>query len=530
MSNTTYTAITIGPIYKTISDAKRTRAVWAASYFFSWFSRRILEEAMNANMQVFLPDTSGVQKDANGKFQGLKSKNGAGFYADRLYFINDEHTNKDKLKQIVEQLYLELTQKSLKDKDFISNYLNVHIIEKTITEDDLKNNYPLAILNNILDQKELHQNFNFDFEENKLQALLNKKNGEDSFLSVDAFGNEKQRVFKSISEIATTSFARDKQFNVNYKKAVLNDLKSKGEGDLMEELRKSNLPLMPAHKYFAVLYADGDNIGKLLKDINQKNLDLKKFSKSLFDFGQKAEKTIADYGGSGIYLGGEDILVFAPVVCLNKDNTAEQYTIFKLIEQLDEDFAQTVQQYAKENSLPIPTLSFGVMTAYYKHPLKEVMNKAYNLLSEKAKEGNKNKIAFLFQKHSGQQFEAIIDKNDSKTTQLIYGLIEQYCKKPKTQEDKADELLSSIIQRYRDAVFVQLFSESIENKTLEALFQNFFNEKIHKDSANPKTQFLEAVKNFSESIYKQYEDKTLAIKNIFTVLRFIHFVNSQKEN
>lgn len=67
----TYTALTIGPIYKTFSDAKRTRSVWAASYFFSWFIRRILEEALNKNMQVFLPDVSMV-KEIKGKYVGVK--------------------------------------------------------------------------------------------------------------------------------------------------------------------------------------------------------------------------------------------------------------------------------------------------------------------------------------------------------------------------------------------------------------------------------------------------------------------------
>jgi CRISPR-associated protein Cmr2 len=77
MSNTTYTAITIGPILKTFFEAKRTRAVWAASYFYSWISRRILEDSVNQEMQVFLPDIS-LMKVENNKKIGIKSKFGAG--------------------------------------------------------------------------------------------------------------------------------------------------------------------------------------------------------------------------------------------------------------------------------------------------------------------------------------------------------------------------------------------------------------------------------------------------------------------
>jgi len=524
---TTYLAITIGPIYKTLAEAKRTRAVWAASYFFSWFVRRILEEAMDTEMQVFLPDISQITKDESDKHQGLKGKNGAGLYADRLYFIKDKNTTKEKLNTIIDKLFDEIVTKrnSSISKEFIGNYMNVHIIEKTISDDDLKDDKsPLEILNQILDNKELHQNYNSDFEINPLQQLFSRNTNADNFLSEDAFGQQSDRIFKSVSEIATESFNRQEDTKSKYAKLVNESLKD-DKIELLDSLIKENFPLMPHHKYFAVIYADGDNIGRLLKDINKNNLEIKQFSKSLIDFGLKAEETIADYGGSAIYLGGEDILAFVPIVCIDKKNTATQQTLFKLIEKLDKDFEDTVQKFADDNKLSVPTLSFGVMAAYYKHPLKEVMNTAHHLLEAKAKESNKNKIAFMFQKHSGQQFECILEKQKESTRQ-IYALIEKYCNTP---NDRTDELLSSIIQKFRDNVFTELFIESIKAETLEDFFKNTFNEKTHTSSG--KATFLGEVKTISEKIYNDYNcDKQLAIKNIFAVLRFIHFVNSKKDN
>ena len=38
----TYFALTIGPIYKTLSQAQRTREFWGSSYMFSWIMREII--------------------------------------------------------------------------------------------------------------------------------------------------------------------------------------------------------------------------------------------------------------------------------------------------------------------------------------------------------------------------------------------------------------------------------------------------------------------------------------------------------
>ena len=39
-----YIALTIGPIYKTLAFAKRTRELWAASYIFSHMMEEIVEK------------------------------------------------------------------------------------------------------------------------------------------------------------------------------------------------------------------------------------------------------------------------------------------------------------------------------------------------------------------------------------------------------------------------------------------------------------------------------------------------------
>lgn len=524
----TYITLTIGPIYRTLSEAKRTRAVWAASYFFSWFMRRILEEAKIENLSIFLPDDSEI----------YTAKYGAGLYADRLYFRQEEKTTKAALEKIAEKVIKEVEIESNGEikADFLRAYLNLHLIEKEITDEEVKqkDSYPLAILNAALDQKELQQNYNFDFETNQLQEyFVNKTRDDETFLAADAFPNQNERQFRSISEIATTSFSRLPKLKDNYNQAVRKSFKE--DKDLMQELK--SFDMKPHHKYFAVIYADGDYIGKILAEVhkNIEKLEIKDFSKALFEFGKKAEEAIYNYGGNGIYLGGEDILAFVPAACVQEGGQIRA-TFFQLIQDLDKAFEETVAKYADDNKLTIPSMSYGIMLSYYKNPLKEAMKEAHSLLDDKAKKRTcKNAIAFRFQKHSGQYMECVIEKSKKCSLSAIYEVIEKYCKveidvsdeKTKINLDKREKLLSSIIQRFRDEVFVNLYFEATKNKNLAAFFANFFNEDIHK--TDDKAVFLNDVKNLSEKIINDYPDINDCKNILFTVLRYIHFINSQRE-
>ena len=512
----TYLAVTIGPIYKTFAEAKRTRAVWAASYFFSWFMRNVLEKANEQKLNIFLPYSDKI----------YKGKYGSGFYADRLYFIKDENTTKEKLQEIIKCVIKEVQKETNNtvSESFLTSYLNMHLIEKEIKEEELQvdtDTHPLKILNQLLDNKELQQNYTFNFDTNPLQKYFVNKSKE-SYIAKDAFGENKDRKFRSIAEISTTTLQRKNESE--YIRALNIEFKNE-DIDLIDELKKAPFQLKPHHKYFAVVYADGDNIGELLKEINQHDLNIKEFSKSLFAFGKKAEEIISDYGGNGIYLGGEDVLTFAPAACLSIDKT-KTHTLFYLIRQLDIAFDETVAKYAKENStdkinLTIPTMSYGVMLSYYKNPLKEAMTDAHKLLDEKAKSNCKNAIAFRFQKHSGQYMECLINKHNTASSNAVYSLIEKYCNDLNT---KSTEILSSIIQHFRDEVFVQLYITATVNDNLEHFFSNYFNEKIHSDN-----KFLEDVKLFSKIIIKDYPKTEDSKAVLYTVLRYIHFINSDKE-
>jgi CRISPR-associated protein Cmr2 len=523
--NNKYLALTIGPIYETFAQVKRTRAVWAASYFFSWFLKQVVRKT-HKDFKILLPalNEEGII---------FHSRFGSGLYADRIYFEPSAKTKAD-LEKIVDDVISKIAEDIDKSntiiiEEYMKQYLNLHIIELEISEkEDV-----LKTLNDLLDLKELTQNYAFKNEGNFLITFLeNRDKLKESILSKDAFGDKfNVRHFRSIPEIATTTLERTVD-NAKYIKALRKDFKNE-DTDLIDELKKQDFKILPFHKYYAVLYADGDNIGSLLKlmPVTEKTGLLQEFSTKIFEFGIAAERIFAEYGGNGIYLGGEDVLAFIPVACINEAKTATS-TLFKLIHDLDICFKKFVGDFAEKNNFPVPTLSYGIMVSYIKHPLKEAMQKAHALMDEVAKKMPcKNSIGLHFQKHSGQYMECCIEKSKTCSWDYIKELVNEYTinlHEPKESE-RNDELLSGVIHRLKDDMYFEVFALAARGKRLEPFFENFFDEKVHKGDDNPRQAFLKKVRGLSERVFNDYPDNQQCRDILFTVLRFIHFVNSEKE-
>lgn len=69
-------------------------------------------------------------------------------------------------------------------------------------------------------------------------------------------------------------------------------------------------------KYYAVVYADADGMGKFLQELSRKDTceaDTKLFSERCLSYDVKAAEVINDYGGMAIYAGGDDLLFLAPL-------------------------------------------------------------------------------------------------------------------------------------------------------------------------------------------------------------------------
>lgn len=429
-----YIALTIGPIYKTLKNAKKPKDLFASSYIFSYIMKNIIKEFKDRTfITPYIKDGSIFDENSP-----------VGLFHDRFIFESiDGDLSKlemiiiDVCNDIASQLGLEHLQ--------VKEYLQINYFEKEL--DDSKN--PILELTPYLDTKELF--FQISQDETFAKSLRRKKGDDDNFLTAG--------------------------------KNIIDDLKK-----------------LSHNNYYCVVHADGDNMLKAIEDKNK----IENVSKNLFEYCKESNKLIKDFGGQTIYAGGDDLLFFAPV--LNKDKNK---TIFELCEKISNIF---------NTKIPSATLSFGISINYVKFPLYEAVENSRELLFTKAKNDQRNNIAFNVTKHSGQSFETIINKSNKE----VYDNFLVFTSNIKGGEDM-DNFLHSIhhkIDTYKTTI--NLIANNKEK--LQNFFDNYFNESIHKEYKS----FFESLIDF---IYVVYQDKTIKnkLELIYATLRFVKFVQGDKK-
>jgi CRISPR-associated protein Cmr2 len=151
------------------------------------------------------------------------------------------------------------------------------------------------------------------------------------------------------------------------------------------------------YPYYALLIADGDNMGELinqLPDIESHSLLSQKLSQFAADLPLQIEK---DYSGTCIYAGGEDILAYLPL-----------HTALEFSAAINKDF---------KKALPT-TLSGGLVIAHHLTPLNEVMQLAREAEKASKKTVSKNALTVVLSKRSGTE-TVITDKWEQLTNRLL---------------------------------------------------------------------------------------------------------------
>ena len=468
-----YIALTIGPIYKTLSNAKKTRELWGGSYIFSYIMKEIIKKFQDREFIVPYVDKNILEKPQE-----------IGLFHDRMIF-EAKNGDKEKMKQVIDEVFFNISKHSDIDKEFLKEYFQLHYNEFET------NKNPIVEISPYLDTMELM--FQVTNQENKLQKFLKNRINK-SFLVEDAFG-KKRTSFPSLPEIALSGIDK------NLIEKVLNSEKvKKDELEIYEDERIKPL-LKPYHKYIAIIQADGDNMSKVINSLETKN-DFKIFSNNLFKYCQKSNELIDKFGGITIFAGGDDLLFFAPVISKNGD------TIFNLCNNISNSFNEIFKEY---NTTPKPTLSFGVNITYYKYPLYEALENARYLLFAKAKNKNRNNIAFQVTKHSGQSFDAVIHKGNEK----IYKEFLKFVKIISNEKDDTNFLHS--IHHKIDSYKTILETIKNDKAKLENFFDNYFNENEH----NEYREFFDSLIDF---IYISQD-----LNMVYSTLRFIKFVKGDKK-
>jgi len=428
-----YIALTIGPIYKTLANAKKPKELFSGSYLFSYIMKHIIKEFKSRNFIVpYIKDDSIF--DENIKI---------GLFHDRFIFEAESEDYKLLKNKVVPKVLSSVASALNISYDDLNSYLQINIVQKELNRDE----NPILKLTPYLESAELFY-----------QASQNSK-----------------------------KIIKDKNNFLSENKGIVDDLK---------ELAHNN--------YYAIVHADGDKMGEVIKDKN----NIENVSKNLFEYCKTSNSLIKSYGGQTIFAGGDDLLFIAPTV--SKDKTK---TIFELCDEISKDFDNRFKNKA--------TLSFGVQVSYIKFPLYEALQNSRELLFTKAKNTQRNNIAFRVTKHSGQSFESIIHK----TNKEVYDNFLIFTSNITQDKKGMDNFLHSIHHKI-DANKTAISQIANDKNRLKNFFDNYFNNDIHKE-------YKEFFQQLIEFIYEVFQDKEIKedekLNTVYASLRFIKFMQGDKK-
>lgn len=470
----TYLAFTLGPIYKTLLKARKTRELWISSYMFSYLMRLLLLEIREKQIgKILAPDINLIAD--------YMTFHGAGVFNDRCMielfegksFSNDDYIKlRDKIIQVFSgtfstnpTLFFEMLKEYLQFYGIVGSF----DLEKLKYEKDPKDRSVIFRLNKMMD--DLERQSVYQSKDNRIVELVFEDVTEFYTLGFKK-DNTDIRVFKDIKKITKTgaqvtipeimSFPSvveicGRQLLTSSKEEFneFDQIIRKGLSYLVSEVRTrleepedaSILNLLKerfesrfktAHKYICVVNADGDSMGQCLGKIGNNWDSLDKFSKNLSAFARKSSGIIHEYGGHPVYIGGDDLFFLAPVLSTVNGN---DQSIFDLIKRLDLCFREIWDNNKIEDVDVQTSMSYGVSITYYKYPLAEAVSLSHELLGDAKKAHGKNAIATQVMHHSGQYSKTVFEKKAGGSFDDFLSLLKDFPAK--------DTFISSVHERIR---------------------------------------------------------------------------------
>ena len=147
-----------------------------------------------------------------------------------------------------------------------------------------------------------------------------------------------------------------------------------------------------ASPFYAVLRMDGDDMGKLLRQLQGQDDGEKRVSDALDTFTQAVPNRVADHNGFLIYAGGDDVLAILPL-----ENA------LACAARLRECY---LAAFAGQNLAGGSTLSGAICFAHIKMPLSRVLEDSHDLLDSVAKaQTGRDAIAVRVLKPGGQTLQ-----------------------------------------------------------------------------------------------------------------------------
>lgn len=463
-----YVGITIGPIIETLTCASRPAALWCASSMFSWLSEDLCNGLIRRDFSIISPYYPETRP--SDRYSTIAEK--AGKYHDRIIGLTEAESIeaiKACVDEVIEQSKKHLSEiltKPFKDEKELEQiqqiqttliqYLQVHYI----VEEKVKNASENCILrlSPYLDAAELCPTFIAD---QSLQPILALFEGKDD--------NDRNAYLKKCFSID------------NGHTTLLHDNSIRDIEHIANSCPNDKRKIF---NYYAIVQADGDNIGELLRNLHTDD-EVTSFSRICLEYTTKVADRISAFGGVVIYAGGDDLLFLAPVENIKSQN------IFVLCNEIANDFRSA---FVNANYQNAPTLSIGISINYKYFPLYEALSDAIDMLAESKNVPNqeeKNKTTVHIRKSSGQSAKFRYTNNSD--------VFNQFEKLLKQQNDVG--ILQSMLYKidlYRPILLAAL----TKRRKLPDVFQNLFDSEYNCTVK----RYIDIVSSALEVIYQYIQN------------------------
>jgi CRISPR-associated protein Cmr2 len=477
-----YVAVTIGPIFDTMSLVSTPAALWASSYMFSCITKTICKQLLEHGVKeedIITPYFSQTDTEL------LDKKDGVGLFHDRIIFATNDFDIK-KFNQIKKNTLEKIADIFELDLTYLEQYVQIAAVKYEAEN-------PISGCDKILNSRELEKPFVAKDTKQPLLKML--------FAGNDS-ADERNKQIKEIAK----KLGLDKKWQL---------LSGENIKDLNMIINPTSDTTMKKHRYYAIVRSDGDNMSKIIANLKG-NDDFRKFSRTCLEYCSDIAKEVANFGGVTIYAGGDDLLAILP--CENKDGNSP----FEFIKSANEIFEKSFAQYQQPTSL-----SCGITMCYYKFPLYEALDDSAGLLFGVAKDKkHKNCAVIRLQKHSGQS-EGLLIPNSAMDELLA--LKSQITKNEISKDEKEERIIVSALHKL--SLFKSLLDASDNNyNAIKTLFTNMF------DSGEQDTKFLHAT--LPEFFYKLKTDVQIRaltddgvqndpVTSVAYVLRLLKFFNEK---
>lgn len=161
----------------------------------------------------------------------------------------------------------------------------------------------------------------------------------------------------------------------------------------MSEFYKSLGEKLKPNVYYAVLRADGDNVGAFISDISKSDKavnDNKLFSKALSAFSKEAKNIVKKCHGFPVYTGGDDVLAFVPLD-----------TCVSCAVNLSKHFKTTLKEHLSIDPEKFPTLSVGIAIVHHLESLDDALALSLKAESDAKSVKDKDALSIILSKRSG---------------------------------------------------------------------------------------------------------------------------------